>query len=560
MADHAAPGHGTHRTAKRPWRLILAGVLLLVAVVAAKPSYQWFKTRRANALSAEAERLVQQQKFGEAAVNYRAALKLDPFGYRSLRGAAMLATRLHHSEALGLWQEAANSPRATTSDREEYAAALLQAGAFPPAERVIDGLLRQNPSTRALLLASVFSETNGNPVRALEYARLARKRAPHDEAARARLAELLAKSEKAEERKEAADILWTMALSDGAAKRNAMEALARGPELTTADQVRLLDVVRALSPFTIAEALIAADLQLRLGRQNSAAVYDEVIAKWRDDKAARAPLAQWLNLHGQSDRVLALVPLEPGNKALLLARLDALATQKRWSEIETILARPDLDLDPSVIEAFRARAAQEQREMLEAELHWSKAIVAADNDPQKLRFIANFAEQSDATEAALRAFDQLARWPEQTAFALAGQERLKAEMRDTNAARDLAEKALALRRNDWDAENRLLYYNLLLQKDVDESASKARQLAAKFSTRLEFRVTAALGCLRQGDAAGALAQFAGPEIDWGRAKPAWRAVYAATLRANGQSAPAAEIIKTVPHGRLSKEEAMLIDR
>jgi hypothetical protein len=558
MAEKSGWGRGSHRKTRRRRRLVLAGILFLIALVAAKPAYHWAKTRRADALAAEAERLVQEQKFGEAAVNYRAALSLDPLGYRPLRGAATLATRLHHSEALPLWEEVVRSPQATTSDREECARALLQAGIFSKAARAIDVLLRQNPSTRALLLASTYAEETGNSSRAREYARLATKRAPDDEAAQMRLAQILAASPKIEQRTEARAILWKLAGRGGAREREALQALAIAPELTDEESARLLGVIRSLSPFTVGDALLAADLELRAQPENASAIYDGLVSKWTGDESARVRVAQWLNLHGQADRVLDLAPAEAGNKALLLARLDALATQKRWSEIEDTLARPDLGFDPAVVESFRARAAQEQHEALDAAFHWSKAMEESKNDPEKLRFVADFAERSGATEAALRAFDQLGRWPEHLLAAVAGQQRLAAKERDTAAARSLADKALSLQSSDPDAQNRALYYNLLLEKDIAENAGRAKELAAKFPNRLEYRVTAALGCLRQHDAAGALAQFNGPPIDWEKAQPAWRAIYAATLMANEQTARAREVIATIPLDRLSAEEAALI--
>lgn len=561
MADDTAPARATPRRAKRRRRLVLApaALVFVMAVMAgAKPLYHWLKGRRADRLAVQAERLIEQQKFSEAAADYRAALKLDPFGYRPLRGAAMLATRLHHREALGLWSEVAKSPCATVSDREENAALLLQAGALPQAQKAIDQLLQENPSTRALLLAADYSIADGNAARAIEYARLAVKRAPGDEAAESRLAEVLGASSESGARAEAKEILWSIISRNGSAKRSAIEALTRAPELTAEEQAKLLAVVRALSPFTVAEALLAANLDLRMHPENEAAIYEDLMAKWRSEESARAALAQWLNLRGQSTRVLDLAPLQPEDNALLLARLDALAAQKRWAEIEAALARKDLRFDASVIEAFRARAAQEQYSTLDAGFHWENALTAAQSDPQKLRFIANFAEQSGTTNIALRAFEQLGRLPEQALFALSEEQRLKVKTRDTSAVRDLAQEALALQKNNPDAQNRLLYYELLLQNNVGENAAKAKELAAKFPTRLEFRVTAALGCLRQRDAAEALAQFAGPAIDWGRTQPAWRAVYAAALIANGQTARANEVVKTISMERLSKEEAQLI--
>jgi hypothetical protein len=94
---------------------------------------------------------------------------------------------------------------------------------------------------------------------------------------------------------------------------------------------------------------------------------------------------------------------------------------------------------------------------------------------------------------------------------------------------------------------------------VDDSAVKAKELAKKFPARLEFRVTAALGCLRLHDAAGARAQFNGPPIDWSKTPPSWRAVYGAVLIANEQTERARELIKTIPLERLAPEEARLIN-
>jgi tetratricopeptide (TPR) repeat protein len=496
---------------------------------------------------------------GEAAVDYRAALQLDPLGYRPLRGAARLATRLNHSEALPLWEQVAASRRATAGDREEYAALLLQAGMFGPAANVIDQLLRSNPSTRALLLASDYADKNGNLARALEYARLANNRAPDNRSAQFRVADLLARSSKPDERKQARDILWKLAQSPSPFQRAAIEALSRAPELAADEQARLLGIIRSISPPTVKEDVLAAEVELRSHPENARAIYDAVVAKWKSDAGAQLFLAQWLNLRGEPERVLDLIPGDTANPQLLLARLDALAAEKRWSEIEATLSGPDLQFfDASVIESFRARVAEEQHATLDANLHWNKAIAAAGNDAKKLQFIADFAEQSGAAQAALQAYGQLARSPEHTLAALSGQQRLAAKMRDANAARNLAEKALALNPGDPDAQNREIYYDLLLGQETEANAEKARQLAARFPNRLEFRVTAALGCLRQHDAAGALAQFKGPPIEWSLAQPNWRAVYAAALLANDESTRANELIKTIAPDRLLPEEAALI--
>jgi hypothetical protein len=186
-------------------------------------------------------------------------------------------------------------------------------------------------------------------------------------------------------------------------------------------------------------------------------------------------------------------------------------------------------------------------------------MVLAGNDPAKLRRLGSFAEQSGADEIALHIFQRLARSHADASLALAGQQRLVAKMHDTSMAQTIAEKTLALNTADPNAQNRVAYYNLLLEKDVSTNGTKAKELVAKYPDRLEFRVTAALGSLRQHDPATALAQFQGPPIDWAKTPPSWRAVYVAALRGNEREDAAHEIIATIPMDKLSSEERALIE-
>jgi hypothetical protein len=551
--------HNFYRAAKRRRRIfwIVFIALLLAAMLALRPAYRWLKAKRADSLAARAEQMVQQKNLSGAANTYRAALQLDPLGYRPLQGAARLATRLNHAEALGLWDQVVRLPQATAADREERAAALLQATELPAAALAIDQLLKQNPDTNTLVLASRYSERIGNGARTLEYARIAVKRAPQDEIAQARLAEVLAASPKADERAEAREILWPVAAKNGAGRKSAIESLARSPDLTINEQRKILDQLDALNPFTVTDALLAADLRLKMQPENTTAIYDEIIATWGAN--AKLEVAQWLNAHQQFDRVLSLAGPGEGRDQLLLARLDALAAEQRWDEIDATLSRKDLTSDPVVIEAFRARLIPARHSSLDAEVHWNKAIALAGNDSSKLRWLGTFAEQSGADEIALRTFQQLARSPADAGLALAGQQRLAAKMHDISAARTISEKTLALHADDPNAQNRVAYYDLLLEKDVSANATKAKELVAKYPDRLEFRVTAALAFLRQHDPGAALAQFQGPPIEWAKTPPSWRAVYAAALRGNEREEAAHEIIAMIPMDKLSSEERALIE-
>src|SRR3982751_2154326 len=104
---------------RRRWIIASASVvLLLLCGLAAKPTYHWLKARRANQFAAQAEVLVQEGKLNDAAGKYRAALQMDPLGYRALAGAARLATRGGRPEAIDLWQQVMRLPECTVQDRQ----------------------------------------------------------------------------------------------------------------------------------------------------------------------------------------------------------------------------------------------------------------------------------------------------------------------------------------------------------------------------------------------------------------------------------------------------------
>jgi hypothetical protein len=183
-----------------------------------------------------------------------------------------------------------------------------------------------------------------------------------------------------------------------------------------------------------------------------------------------------------------------------------------------------------VIESFHARTAQERNAAMDAEVHWSHAISLAGSDPYKLRFVANFAEQSRASAVALKAYEQLARFPDQADLAYRGIERVGLRSGDISAQRSAVAKITARTPDDPNAADQLAYLNLLLGENIDKNLASAKKLAEQYPNRLAYRVTVALGYLRQHNAATAFAQFNGPTpIDWKLALPAWRAVYAATL-------------------------------
>jgi len=543
------------------WILLIASVLAVI--VAGTIAYRWFKGQRAERFAAAGEALVAANKWNDAAVQYRVALQLDPSNYHGLSGAARLASKAERPEALELWQKVLALPQCTIRDREDYAELLIKTNRLNLAEKAIDPLLKDNPDTKALQLAARYARKIGDNVKAGEYLRIASKRAPDDDAPRFQLAEVLAQSTDAADQAEARKILWELAARPNVYKKAAVEALGAAPELTTDERKRLLQELMALTPKTAKDDLLAADMRVQLQPDEAARIYREEVERWRNGQSQELlDLARWLNAHQQPELVLSTFPIERTleDNQLLLARLDALATLQRWNDIDGVLNRTDVTLDPSVIESFRARTALERNANLDAEVHWNHAISLAASDPYKLRFVANFAEQSRATAAALKAYEQLARFPEHADFAYRGTQRVSQRSGDTAVQRTAMSKISARAPEDPNAADQLAYLNLLLGEDVDQNFAVAKKLAEQYPSRLSYRVTTALGYLRQHDPASAMAQFKGPvSIDWKRTLPAWRAVYAAALLASDRNDEARDIIATIPRDRLNPQERELIE-
>jgi len=568
MSEGETPGHSrrdprliVQKKRRRRWFVIIGVVIVLI--IAGIASYSLIKAHRADRFAAAGDAFLAADKWNDAAVQYRVALELNPSSYRALSGAARLATKADRPEALELWQKVMMLRQCTTGDRQDYADLLIKTNRLKLAEQIIDPLLKNNPDAKTLQLAARFSKKIGEVGKAIEFARIATKRAPEDDAAaRFQLAELLAQSMDAHEQEEARKILWDIASKPGVYKKAAVEALASAPHLTSEERNRLLQELSVLAPKTMKDDLLAADLRFEQHPDDAAQIYREEINRWQNGKQEEIiDLARWLNAHQQAELVLATFPIERAleDNQLLLARLDALATLQRWSDIDEVLSRTDITLDPSVIESFRARTAQERNATLDAEVHWNHAISLAGTDPFKLRFVANFAEQSQATAAALKAYDQLARFPEQADIAYRGTQRVSNRSGETTTQRAAMAKIVARSPDDPNAADQLAYLNLLLNEDVDKNFDIAKKLAGQYPNRLAYRVTAALGYLRQHDPASALSQFKAPEpVDWKKTLPAWRAIYVAALLGSDRNEEAQEILKTIPRERLNAQERELI--
>src|ERR1041385_141992 len=151
---------------------IWALVILVVVGGSGLLGYRWLKIHRANKFAAAGNSLLQAKKLNEAAMRYRVALQLDPSNYQALSGAARLASEADRPEAIELWQKVMELRKATPQDRQDYADLLIKNNRLGLAEKILGPMLKGNPDTRTLRLASRYSAKIGENAKALEFMRI----------------------------------------------------------------------------------------------------------------------------------------------------------------------------------------------------------------------------------------------------------------------------------------------------------------------------------------------------------------------------------------------------
>ena len=263
---------------------------------------------------------------------------------------------------------------------------------------------------------------------------------------------------------------------------------------------------------------------------------------------------------GESARVLELIslPVSLTRQDLFLVRIDALAAQNKWSEIQQILSDGDAPIQPFYREVFLARATTELGGDRPAKAHWTAALAAASRDPSLLLYLVQYAGKIGSLPVAEKAWRQLAQNPSWALRANVALVPLVEAQGNTRGLRDLMRQLRRLAPNDPAPRHDEAYLDLLLGENIPAAQETAAQLLREHPDRLAYHGTVALGHLRAGDPAAALRQYDRLEFAWNTAPPAAQAIRAAVLLANEQLAPAQAAAASINLSALKPEERDLI--
>lgn len=314
--------------------------------------------------------------------------------------------------------------------------------------------------------------------------------------------------------------------------------------------------------------LVAADVQIFLDEASRDNVFDALSAlASKVDDATQQELARWFARRNEAARAQLLAENDSkrlANRDWFLIRIDALATQRKWAEIEKILLIPQgVPIEEPIGRLFLWRCAKEQgvEDKLLDQRFQQVLSSSKDAAPGLLFYIAGYLEQVGERTAASNFYRQLTQNEAAAGPAYVGLVRcLGADPRQTAALRDALEKMLARYPNVKEARNDLAYLNLLDQKNLVESIRTAGDLALEAPNLLAYRTTMALAELVRGNPKNAESIYSGVNLDWTTVNPGWVAVRAAVLGANGKKDEARMLSDPINPAMLREGEKRLLDR
>ena len=425
--DFLSPEDIAERRRRRRW-LVTLPLLALAAVglgFGVRPALHAAKAWQSRRTAAEAERLIQQQRWLEARAKVQDAIQLWHLEPAAWRAAALLLGHTGNArEASAFWHKVEAARALTRDEQRDYAQALLAAGDLDAAVRHLG---KAWPAGEA-----------GTPADEELAMKLAFRRERRDEAVDLARRLLADRAATARQRLNAALVLITVGnkgspadgwaevrrLAVDQASPESLDALllmaqragsAPGADASTEagqgafpTRSELIERIEAHPQAGIQPRLLALDLRMAGDPKRRAEWIQSAVDRFAGTKedADLAILARWLYAHGEFTRVLDVLPpaRAADDRALFFLRLDALAALERWAEIRQVIESHPITIDPVVEQMYLARCAQQLGEPKVRDARWEAALHAAGTDPDKLQQLGAYAQKTGNPEIALAAF------------------------------------------------------------------------------------------------------------------------------------------------------------
>ncbi|MBE0544361.1 MAG: hypothetical protein IH623_23720 [Verrucomicrobia bacterium] len=401
---------------RRRWRLAMLWsftvTLLIAGLLAARPAYEAFKGWRALQLAAQAEQLIREDRWAQAAEKAQAALLLKPAEPAAMRALARTLSQATNVTALQLWRQLSAAGHATVQDRRTFVELAIRLGSPHLAIGDLRQLLEDSPHEPVhLWLASQFSAAVGDKAQTVHYATRARLHDPGNRQYQLFLASLRYDSPEADKQAEARNDVWAIAREDSPLGLEALEFLARRPELSPEQRRELISRLEKHPLTGISQQLLILEQRILLSPERRGEILAHAVDECDtvSDPAVLNLFAVWLNQQEEFARTLVVLPLNTAlqRRELFLPHADALASLGRWEELDVILDHYRVPLETVYLEAFRARCATKLGKAPSAAIHWRRALFSAERKPDQLHWLARYAEKAHEVEHAKKAWRML---------------------------------------------------------------------------------------------------------------------------------------------------------
>lgn len=536
---------------------------LIAGIALAPPIYRRAKIVRAHWIGRQVAGLIEQQQYAEALKKAQTAWLLAPKDPEVLRLMARLYSGINSEYAFAFWDSLLADRNCTDEDLRQYARFALISRRIPEAKVGLNRLLEHSgKQTENLFLAGEFYFATGDTARGLEFFHKAVEGDPGNREVKLALCRALLQAGGPGPVREATLLLGQLADGRDPAALSAIAMLSRILPSGSPEFTRLTGLLDQYPASGEDKGLLLLELKIRANPAGTA----DLLEQFRKNYDARAPgqrvqAGRWLNQqHYYAEATRLINPGEALQRQdLFLVWADAMASQNKWAELDQALSKNSAPLDPFLAVMFRARAARELGHPELKNLLWSRALNEAGRRSDALWYMAGYAEKLHEYDLAKEAYARLIRMPDAGDAAFLAMIHFLERAGDTRGLRDLMLELSQKPARQDAAVNDLAYLNLLLGEKIGESCRQGEALLARNPLMMAYRVTCALGYLRQYEPGTARRVYEAARIrDLTALQPGWQAVYAAILGADGDVPKARALARLIPQQALKPEEKALI--
>jgi hypothetical protein len=546
---------------KKPFFWIGFGLLALAIVSPA--GYHFFKIYRAHQLISAA---LDEKAKGNLLTEFemlRPAYQLAPNDLFVLKTIAEEYAQMNPSQSLPFWELVIEKEN-TLQNHIKYIQASINARDLNRASNALTIQLKKYPTDADLLfclmqLLSLENDLTG----ALRVGQILTENPDISAPAILLYIQLTQISPSEKVRQSGIELLQKLSKRHDSIGMMALRYLAYNPKNTPEENNIIVKKLEASSIKSTKDTQLTLVIDFREGKINEADFLKKA-QSFFDEKNPdySVNFARWLNFNGLYKETLRFVSEKEAlhRRDLFLIWIDALAVENQWQEIQTILQKPNLPIEPFLESIFSARAAIEFGQNERAQYEWDRAILESNKNSENLWFMVDYAQKLNMKAEEISTLKVLAQLPDQQLAASTRWLQIENLENNTQGMIKVLNDLQKDFPNNSDIQNDWAYIHLLTQTDTSKAIAIAQKNFETEPDTLSFRMTYALSLLIQEQPQEALNLFNGINLSWQNVGPRWLSLYIGILKANGAIQPADSLMQFLPQDKLLPEEKAMIEK